>query len=619
MSWYGALPLQGNAAHVVLARNIDGRLEAFFTGEDNKIYHTWQIAPNSLIWSPQVMFPAASALQIAVGTNADGRLEIFYVGTNNRLYHNWQTAPADAEDPDTVNSWAGETTFVKQSAKYVAVGNNVDGRLEIFYVGTGGHLYHDWQTAPANSSDALPKLNSWQGETAFVGNSAEQIAVGSNVDGRLEIFYIGTNDHLFHNWQAKVPNANDPTTFNEWAGETPFGKAKGNQVCVGTNADGRLEIFYCGTGNHLYHNWQTAPANANNASSSLNSWQGETPFAGDSALQIWTITDSQGCINIFYIGTNHHLFHNVQKEPAIASANAPLNDWAGQAGFLSGDIHQVAPATDENGQLEVIYITSDFKLNVIIQRSADGSILGSNFNQFLTSNCTNLFNVSVVINITQDLVSTFATGSPGYGFQLNAWSTNQPSTNCVWQQYSIGLDGKKLVGSVDNWPPAGNNIINDFFTLATLPDAKIPAGFQLAISLGNDANGNISSANFSVFAQDGTTVASVSKDVLKLAHGKEKDIAPITGFQVVLVGYDNQECAFLSTGAGTIIYQADNVLTAVASLDASCTASPTQITQEIANSVYTPIAQTSRESNVLQQTFSVGLTSDQLAKSPRDP
>jgi hypothetical protein len=75
-----------------------------------------------------------------VARNADGRLEVFYVGANGDLYHNWQTAPGAA--------WAGETQFTGDSARQIAVAQNQDGLLEIFYVGSDYTLYHNRQLSP---------------------------------------------------------------------------------------------------------------------------------------------------------------------------------------------------------------------------------------------------------------------------------------------------------------------------------------------------------------------------------------------------------------------------------------------------------------------------------------
>jgi hypothetical protein len=93
--------------------------------------------------------------------------------------------------------WGGEAGL-GGSANQIAVAQNLDGRLEIFYRGTGNHLYHNWQTAPNSKS--------WHGETSFPGDSANQIAVARNANGTLELFYVGTNGNLYHNRQT-APNS----------------------------------------------------------------------------------------------------------------------------------------------------------------------------------------------------------------------------------------------------------------------------------------------------------------------------------------------------------------------------------------------------------------------------
>ncbi len=115
-----------------------------------------QIAPEvekttapELQWGVGSLF-GGSAKQIAVGRNIDGHLEVFYVGIDNYLYHRRQTAPMD-------NLWFAETRFPNDSATQVAVGSNADGRLEIFYVWTNSHLYHSWQTTPNGGRTGEPR------------------------------------------------------------------------------------------------------------------------------------------------------------------------------------------------------------------------------------------------------------------------------------------------------------------------------------------------------------------------------------------------------------------------------------------------------------------------------
>jgi hypothetical protein len=89
---------------------------------------------------------------------------------NDNLNHNWQTNAAGA--------WAGKTRLSGASAKQIAVGQNADGRLEIFYSAMNDSLYQNWQTSPGGA---------WAGEARFIGDRAKQIAVGRHSDGRLQI------------------------------------------------------------------------------------------------------------------------------------------------------------------------------------------------------------------------------------------------------------------------------------------------------------------------------------------------------------------------------------------------------------------------------------------------
>ena len=85
-----------------LAQNGDGRLEVFARGDDNALWHIWQIAPNNG-WSGWASLGGNFPGQPAVWMNADGRLEVFVRGDDNALWHIWQTAPN--------NGWSGWTSL----------------------------------------------------------------------------------------------------------------------------------------------------------------------------------------------------------------------------------------------------------------------------------------------------------------------------------------------------------------------------------------------------------------------------------------------------------------------------------------------------------------------------
>jgi hypothetical protein len=74
--------------------------------------------------------------------------------------------------------------------------------------------------------------------------------VGQNTDGRLEVFVVGTEGNIWHSWQ-ETPNGG----WSPW-GRLGNADDKGNELAAGRNADGRLEVFAIGTEKGIWHSWQ---------------------------------------------------------------------------------------------------------------------------------------------------------------------------------------------------------------------------------------------------------------------------------------------------------------------------------------------------------------------------
>jgi hypothetical protein len=125
-------------------------MELFYSDGDDDVSHLYQTAPNGG-WSESYGL-GGEAKEIAVSNNADGRIEIFYVGTNDRLYHRAQVS----------GGWSGEMAYGVE-AHEVAVARNADGRMEVFFAGAGGRLHHVWQNAPNGG---------WSGAFALDGTVA---------------------------------------------------------------------------------------------------------------------------------------------------------------------------------------------------------------------------------------------------------------------------------------------------------------------------------------------------------------------------------------------------------------------------------------------------------------
>jgi hypothetical protein len=81
---------------------------------------------------------------LVVGQNADGRLEVFGTAGDDTIWHTWQTSPSDGW-----SSWEPFHT-VGDRLRNLVVGQNADGRLEVFGTAGDDTIWHTWQTSPSD-------------------------------------------------------------------------------------------------------------------------------------------------------------------------------------------------------------------------------------------------------------------------------------------------------------------------------------------------------------------------------------------------------------------------------------------------------------------------------------
>jgi acylphosphatase len=298
----------------VVARNADGRLEAFVQGTDGALWHIWQTSPNST-WGGWSSLGGWITTPV-VGQNADGRLEVFARGSDGALWHIWQTAPNS-----TWSGWASLGGVVSMPT----VARNADGRLEVFAQGTDGALWHIWQTAP-NST--------WSGWASLGGWITTPVA-SRNQDGRLEVFVQGSDNALWHIWQTARNNG--------WSGWSSLGGWIRNPA-VGRNADGRLEVFVQGSDNALWHVWQNAANGTWSGWASLGGWI-RNPSVDNNA---------DGRLEVFVAGSDTALWHIWQ--------TAPNNGWSGWSGLSGAMIGGPVASHNADGRLEVFVKGTDAAL-----------------------------------------------------------------------------------------------------------------------------------------------------------------------------------------------------------------------------------------------------------------
>jgi hypothetical protein len=299
-----AVPGQGETA---TAKNADGRMEVFVRGNDDNLYHNWQVTAGGAYsgWA-SLGAPAGKKLNgnIVVGTNTDGRLEVFGRASDNSLWHIYQN-----------------TGFASWSSWY-SLGGTVRGRITGLQA-TDGHL----EVYAKGSDNTLQRWNQAAGwtVTSLGGNLVDTVAVGTNADLRLEVFAKFTDNAIYHNWQMSAGGS--------WSGWASMGGQSTGEIAVGRNNDGRLEVFARFSDNALYH------CSQGTAGSSWSAW---ASMSGANAVadKITLARNSDGRLELFFRTYGGLLAHAYQQNSGAWSGIERLGGYVAPVGIgaaLNGD------------------------------------------------------------------------------------------------------------------------------------------------------------------------------------------------------------------------------------------------------------------------------------------
>ena len=294
----------------------EGRLEIASIGMDSRLYFNFQKEDGS--WNGEVDLKGR-AKEMCSLVNRDQRMEIFYIGADDdAIYYNRQIV----SDP---RAWLGQTYLGGRISygKHLACVKNDDGHMVLFYIGTDNNIYINWQEY--HSRDG------WHGEAQLPGQ-ARQITAAVNKDGRLEIFYIGMENQIVHNFQKPDKNWYGEDFLRGQASET-------SQISAVLDQEGFLHIFYIGANNSICHNRQT-PAGG---------WEGETVLGVQAKQLAAADLNKDGQLEIFYIGMDDEIFHNFQR---------PDKTWYGEEP-IGGEAKQIITLNNQSGRLEIFYIGTD--------------------------------------------------------------------------------------------------------------------------------------------------------------------------------------------------------------------------------------------------------------------
>jgi hypothetical protein len=248
------------ASDPVVAANADGRLHVFARCADNVVYHKWHKTDGTGyldVWHP---LPGTVTSDLVVAQNNDGRLEVFAIDAAGKVRNIWQFGPD--QDLTWNESWGvleGKKEGTSETLTFVgnpSAGLNQDGRLEVYALATDGQLYLRWQYFDAGGTHWNPegwRLLGKPPTASLDGN----IVVAENLDHRLEIFCLGSDQAIWHIWQNGVNGQGG------WSGPAQW-ESLGNGTlvsppAVGRNADGRFDVYARATDSAIWVRWQGAP------------------------------------------------------------------------------------------------------------------------------------------------------------------------------------------------------------------------------------------------------------------------------------------------------------------------------------------------------------------------
>ncbi len=235
--------------------NQDGRLDVFGVDQNGNgdLWHRWQTGTGA--WSVWTSLGKPAGLDIspllATGQQLSGSLVVFAQASNGEIFEIWQQTVNDE------NSWSAWTTLGKPTGINLsrpAVSRNKDGRLELFATGDDGGIWNVWQLLPNNVW--IPFWGN-MGKPSGVSFGNHNPVVGTHSDGTMDVFVVGDDYYAWHRQQTAPSNG-----WGSW--QSLYRPFRANlvlltdQITVGRNKNGLLDLFAIAGDDSIYYIQQKA-------------------------------------------------------------------------------------------------------------------------------------------------------------------------------------------------------------------------------------------------------------------------------------------------------------------------------------------------------------------------
>jgi hypothetical protein len=270
--------------------------------------------------------------QLELTRNRDGSLALFARTNGGGMRFAKQTSPNAG--------WVAVTSLGGWGLQDFTVAENLDGRLEVFALGGDGAIYHQWQTAPDSTS--------WSGWAYLGGHRLRGLAVARHGDGRLQLLALGGDGFVYGKHQAHAS-----ASFTDWYW---VGGPGLERIAAGAHLSGRLALVGLTPGGELM---LTSTPAVNGA------FAGWTSLGGHSLRDVKLLRNADGRLEVVALGGDSLLYYKSQVAPDVG--------WSSWYRLLdAGGVSDLDLALGHDGSLQVFMIGGDRKVHRAAQNGPSG-------------------------------------------------------------------------------------------------------------------------------------------------------------------------------------------------------------------------------------------------------
>ncbi len=283
-----------------------------------------------------------SVRQIVVGQNQSGSLEVFALISNGTVMSDTQNSNGVFQGWGAINGTIPVKGDSGGPSSMVVARNSANaanpGCLELFVVNRNDTtVYSNSQTTAGGSWGGFGVVAQVSGST---GVAVSQIAVGQNTTDGTLVLAISANDRQTYTTQQS-------TAGGPWIPLTPQGQAAGSttidQLAIGTNNSGALEIFALAGGNVYSNSQQQAGGN----------WGGWGQIlSGTSISQITVGLNGDGTLEIFALGSGNTVYTARQLTPGGGWGSGTFTA-VSNTGKPNDTLNCIALGTNQDGTFSV--------------------------------------------------------------------------------------------------------------------------------------------------------------------------------------------------------------------------------------------------------------------------